>query len=81
MLSPGVKVYPFKTIEAGAAIRSNLIWESRGITTVFGRDGVSGLVNVDITPDVAARLGTAFGTTCPRARGWSPAATHTRPRA
>ena len=62
VLSPGVKVYPFKTIEAGAAIRSNLIWESRGITTVFGRDGVSGLVNVDITPDVAARLGTAFGT-------------------
>ncbi len=66
VLSPGVKVYPFKTIEAGAAIRSNLIWESRGITTVFGRDGVSGLVNVDITPDVAARLGTAFGTILPK---------------
>ncbi len=65
VLSPNVKVYPFKTIEAGAAIRSNLIWESRGITTLFGRDGVSGLVNVDITPDVAARLGTAFGTLLP----------------
>ena len=50
VLSPGVKVYPFKTIEAGAAIHTNLIWESRGITTVFGRDGVAGLVNVDVPP-------------------------------
>jgi mannose-1-phosphate guanylyltransferase / phosphomannomutase len=66
VLAPGVKVYPFKTIEAGAAIRSNLIWESRGITTVFVGDGVSGLVNVDITPDVAARLGMAFGTVLPK---------------
>ena len=66
VLSPGVKVYPFKTIEAGAAIRTNLIWESRGITTVFGRDGAAGLVNVDIPPDVAARLGMAFGTVLPK---------------
>jgi mannose-1-phosphate guanylyltransferase / phosphomannomutase len=66
VLAPGVKVYPFKTIEAGAAIHTNLIWESRGITTVFGRDGVGGLVNVDITSEVAARLGVAYGTTLPR---------------
>ena len=66
VLAPGVKVYPFKTIEAGAAIHANLIWESRGITTLFGRDGVAGLVNVDITSEVAARLGVAYGTTLPR---------------
>jgi mannose-1-phosphate guanylyltransferase / phosphomannomutase len=66
VLAPGVKVYPFKTIEAGAAIHTNLIWESRGITTLFGRDGVGGLVNVDITSEVAARLGVAYGTTLPR---------------
>src|SRR5436190_13329 len=50
-------------IEAGAAIHTNLIWESRGITTIFGRDGATGLVNVDITAEVAARIGAAFGTT------------------
>ena len=66
VLAPGVKVYPFKTIEAGATIHSNLIWESRGITTLFGRDDVSGLVNVDVTPDVAARLAMAYGTTLAR---------------
>ena len=42
VLDPHVKVYPFKTIEAGAAIHANLIWESRGITTLFGRDGARG---------------------------------------
>jgi mannose-1-phosphate guanylyltransferase/phosphomannomutase len=66
VLAPGIKVYPFKTIEAGAAIHTNLIWESRGITTLFGRDGVAGLVNVDVTSEVAARLGVAYGTTLPR---------------
>jgi mannose-1-phosphate guanylyltransferase/phosphomannomutase len=66
VLAPGVKVYPFKTIEAGAAINANLVWESRGITTLFGRDGVTGLVNVDVTPEHAARLGVAYGTTLSR---------------
>jgi mannose-1-phosphate guanylyltransferase / phosphomannomutase len=66
VLAPGVKIYPFKTIEAGASIHANLIWESRGITTLFGRDDVRGLVNVDITPDVAARLAMAYGTTLAR---------------
>ena len=69
VLAPGVKVYPFKTIEAGAAINANLIWESRGITTLFGRDGVAGLVNVDVTSEVAARLGVAYGTTLRGAPG------------
>jgi mannose-1-phosphate guanylyltransferase / phosphomannomutase len=67
VLAPGVKIYPFKTIEAGAAINANLVWESRGITTLFGRDGVTGLVNVDVTAEAASRLGVAYGTTLSRA--------------
>ena len=66
VVAPGVKVYPFKTVEAGAVLQTNLIWESRGLSTLFGRDGVNALVNVDMTPDVAARVGMAYGTTLPR---------------
>jgi mannose-1-phosphate guanylyltransferase/phosphomannomutase len=62
----GVKVYPFKTIEPGAVVQTSLIWESRGITTLFSRDGVAGLINVDVTPDVAARVAAAYGTVLPR---------------
>ena len=65
VLQRGVRVYPFKTIEPGAVVHSNLIWESRGLSTLFVRDGVNGLVGVDITPEVAARIAMAYGTTMP----------------
>ena len=32
----GCKVYPFKTIEAGAVVHSSVIWESRGQRNLFG---------------------------------------------
>ncbi len=35
-ISAGVKVYPFKTIEAGAVVNTSVIWESRGQRTLFG---------------------------------------------
>jgi mannose-1-phosphate guanylyltransferase/phosphomannomutase len=62
-LASGVKVYPFKTVEAGAVINSSIVWESRGVRSLFGRVGVSGLANVDVTPELATRLAMAYGTT------------------
>ncbi|MEZ5203923.1 MAG: sugar phosphate nucleotidyltransferase [Acidimicrobiales bacterium] len=58
-----VKIYPFKTVEAGATINSSIIWESKGARSLFGRDGVSGLANVDISPELAAKVAMAFATT------------------
>jgi mannose-1-phosphate guanylyltransferase/phosphomannomutase len=63
VINPGVKVYPFKTVEAGAIINSSIVWESRGARNLFGRLGVSGLANVDISPELAVRVAMAFGTT------------------
>jgi mannose-1-phosphate guanylyltransferase / phosphomannomutase len=62
-VSAGVKVYPFKTIEAGAVVNTSVIWESRGQRTLFGPRGVSGLVNVEITPELCVRLASAYATT------------------
>jgi mannose-1-phosphate guanylyltransferase / phosphomannomutase len=62
-LSAGVRVYPFKTVDAGALVTSSVIWESRGHRSLFGPRGVSGLVNVEITPDLAVRLASAWATT------------------
>jgi mannose-1-phosphate guanylyltransferase/phosphomannomutase len=66
VLQPNVKVYPFKTVEAGAVISRSIVWESRGARTLFGAAGVSGLINVDITPDLAVRLAMAYATTLKR---------------
>lgn len=63
IINPGVKVFPYKTVEAGAIINSSIVWESRGARNLFGRLGVAGLANVDITPELAVRVAMAFGTT------------------
>ena len=65
-MHPGVKIYPFKTVEHGAIVNSSIVWESRGARNLFGRTGVSGLANVDISPELAVRLAMAFATTLPR---------------
>jgi mannose-1-phosphate guanylyltransferase / phosphomannomutase len=62
-VSAGVKIYPFKTIEAGAVVTASVIWEARGHTALFGPRGVSGIVNVEITPELVVRLASAFATT------------------
>ncbi|HEY1734720.1 MAG TPA: sugar phosphate nucleotidyltransferase [Acidimicrobiales bacterium] len=59
----GVKVYPFKTVEAGAIVNSSIVWESRGSRSLFGRDGVRGIANVDISPELVVRLSMAWAAT------------------
>ena len=59
----GVKVYPFKTVEAGAVVNSSIVWESRGSRSLFGRDGVRGIANVDISPELVVRLSMAWAST------------------
>ena len=56
-ISAGVKVYPFKTIEAGAVVNTSVVWESRGQRTLFGQRGVSGLINVEVTPELCRPAG------------------------
>jgi mannose-1-phosphate guanylyltransferase / phosphomannomutase len=59
---PGVRIYPYKEVESGAQVHENLIWESRAGSRLFSADGVEGLVNVDLTPETAVRVGAALGT-------------------
>jgi mannose-1-phosphate guanylyltransferase/phosphomannomutase len=66
VLMPGVRVYPYKEVESGAQIYESVIWESKASSRLFGKDGVSGLVNVDLTPEMVSRLAVAFGTALPR---------------
>ena len=66
VIMPGVRIYPYKEVETGSQIFESLIWESRGTTRIFRQQGVSGLVNVDLTPDVAVRLAAALGTALKR---------------
>ncbi len=65
-VSTGVMIYPSKTIDAGAVVTASVIWESRGSASLFGPRGVSGLVNVEITPEHVVQVITAYATTLPK---------------
>jgi len=58
---PEVKLWPCKVVEAGAAVRESLIWSSRATRRLFGAEGISGLANLEITPELAVRVAAAFG--------------------
>ncbi|HTU37763.1 MAG TPA: sugar phosphate nucleotidyltransferase [Acidimicrobiales bacterium] len=55
-----VKVYPYKVVEAAAQVNASIVWESGGARTLFGADGVQGIANVDISPELAVRLAKAW---------------------
>jgi len=66
VVGAGVKVYPFKTIEARATVNSSIILETRGARSLFGGSAVSGLANVDMTPELATRLAMAWASALPK---------------
>ncbi len=62
-IKPEVKVWPHKLVESGATVSESLIWGTRLSKSVFGAQGISGLVNVEITPEFAGRVAAAYGST------------------
>ncbi len=58
---PGIKLWPNKVVESGARVTMSLVWGTKWPGNLFGALGVSGLANVEVTPEFAARLGAAFG--------------------
>lgn len=62
-VNSSVRVWPSKKIEAGATLNINLIWGNIAPRNLFGQRGVSGLANVDITPEFAVKLGAAYAST------------------
>ena len=62
-IAPGVKVWPSKRIESGAILNINLIWGNTAQRNLFGQRGVTGLANVDLTPEFVVKLGASYGST------------------
>jgi mannose-1-phosphate guanylyltransferase / phosphomannomutase len=60
-IKPHVKIWPCKRVEGGTCLSASLVWGSRAGRSLFGRDGITGTVNLDLTPEMGARLGAAFG--------------------
>ena len=66
IIHPNVKIWPGKEVEPSATVNNSIIWGSQGRRVLFGRYGVTGVVNIDLTPEFSAKLGAAFGATLPK---------------
>jgi len=65
VVQANVKIWPNKGVEAGATVSSSIVFGRQGQRMLFRRHAVSGLVNIDVTPEFAAKLGAAYGATLP----------------
>lgn len=63
IIKPNVKIWPQKVIDTLAIVDRNVIWGAKYSKTIFGENGLSGIVNIDISPEFATRLGAAYGST------------------
>ncbi|MHB1042502.1 MAG: sugar phosphate nucleotidyltransferase [Eubacteriales bacterium] len=63
-LKPEVKLWPNKLVDTGVTVGRSLIWGTRFPKKIFGFEGISGITNVEITPEFAVRAGAAFGAVC-----------------
>ncbi len=66
IIRPNVKLWPNKDVDAGATVSSSVIWGSQARRSIFTRAGVSGLANLEMVPEFAARLGAAYGSIFPK---------------
>ena len=64
-LKPKIKLWPDKTVERGSTVTMSLIWANKWRGTLFRDLGVAGLSNIELTPDYACRLASAFGSQFP----------------
>ena len=61
-----VKIWPRKVVEPGSIVTANLIWGEKWRKLLFEGAIVKGLANVELTPEFAAKLGCAYGSTLPK---------------
>ncbi len=61
-----VIVWPEKFIEEGSIVSSNLIWGEKWKKTVFEGGKVSGRTNIELSCEMAAKLGETFGSILPK---------------
>src|SRR5712692_2471199 len=67
-INANVRIWPNKQVEAGAVVRESIIWAGSWKRGLFSSYGLSGLTNVEFTPEFAARLGAAVGALTPRGK-------------
>jgi mannose-1-phosphate guanylyltransferase/phosphomannomutase len=65
-VNANVRIWPNKEVEPGAVVHESIIWAGSWKRGLFSSYGLNGLINIEITPEFAARLGAAIGALTPK---------------
>ncbi len=60
-IKDNVKLWPHKIVEDGSTLSTSLVWGEKWSKTLFGASGISGLANIEMTPEFVAKVGAAYG--------------------
>ncbi len=55
------KIWPGKTVDAGAIVSASVVWGDKWNRELFTNAKITGLALTEISPEMAVRLGAAFG--------------------
>jgi mannose-1-phosphate guanylyltransferase/phosphomannomutase len=61
VVRPNLKLWPDKSVSSGSIVSMSLIYGIKWPGSLFGAVGVSGIANVELTPEFAMKLGQALG--------------------
>ena len=65
-VNASVRIWPNKEVEPGAVVHESIIWAGSWKRGLFSSYGLTGLTNVEFTPEFGARLGAAVGALSPK---------------
>ncbi len=65
-VNANVRIWPNKEVEPGAVVHESIIWAGSWKRGLFSSYGLNGLINIEITPEFASRLGAAIGALTPK---------------
>jgi mannose-1-phosphate guanylyltransferase / phosphomannomutase len=77
-VNANVRIWPNKEVEPGAVVRESIIWAGSWKRGLFTAYGLTGLANVEFTPEFSARLGAAVGALYPKGATLAISRDHTR---
>ena len=60
IVRPGVKIWNHKMVLEDSIVSQNVIWGDSNAKIEFGESGIRGNVSVELTPEIAAKIGSAF---------------------
>ncbi len=66
IIKPEVKLWPDKKVDDFSIVSSSLVWGERWSNRLFDIYGITAVANLELTPEIGAKIGSAYASTLPK---------------